>query len=88
VPLLDFFEVYIVFGWAACGGVTLPGTSARLLRLFFMMPGMLILPLTHPIPHVPELLPHMARRSEYGHQEVEHKLVQQIKNNDEKKYFG
>jgi hypothetical protein len=91
------FKLYIIFGWAARGRMTLLRARARLLRLrlrlFFMMPmipGVLILPLTHSIsiPHVPELLPHMARRAEHGHQEVEHKLVQQIKNNDEKKYFG
>jgi hypothetical protein len=38
----------------------------------------------HPIPHVPELLAYLACGPEYGHQEVEHESVQQIKNNDEK----
>jgi hypothetical protein len=51
------------------------GSSLLLLRLRLF---------THPIAHVPELLPHVARRAEYGHQEVEHKSVQQVKNNDKK----
>jgi hypothetical protein len=40
--------------------------------------------LSHSITHIPELLPHVTRRPENGHQEVEHKLVQQIENNDQK----
>ena len=78
----DLFEVYIIFGRATRGRVALLG-ARRLLRLC-----LLLVIFTHSIPHVPELLPDMARCAEYGHQEVEHKLVQQIKNNDEKKYFG
>jgi len=57
------------------------GSSLLRLRLFLMM---LVLPLSHPIAHIPKLLPHVARRPENGHQEVEHKLVQQIENNDQK----
>ena len=83
----DLFKVYVIFGRAARGRVTLLRARARLLRLRLFL-RMLILPLTHPTAHVPELLPNMTRRAEHGHQEVEHKLVQQVKNNDQKKYLG
>jgi hypothetical protein len=61
--------------------VALLGTGSGLLRLGLF----LIVPFPHPIAHVPELLAYMARRPEYGHQEVEHKLVQQIENDYQKK---
>jgi hypothetical protein len=56
--------------------------ARRLLRLRLRL--LLLELFTHPILHVPELLPHLPRCPEYGHQEVEHESVQQIENNDEK----
>jgi hypothetical protein len=79
--LLDLFEVYIVLCGPSGGRVALLGAGSRLLRLGLF----LIVLFSHPIPHVPELLAYMARSPEYGDQEVEHKLVQQIENNYQKK---
>jgi hypothetical protein len=80
VVLFNFFEIYIVLRGTSGGRMALLGTGSGLLRLRLF----LILPFPHPIAHVPELLAYMARRPEYGHQEVEHESVQQIENNDDK----
>jgi hypothetical protein len=57
----------------------------RVCRSLLRLGLFLIVPFPHSIPHVPELVPHMARRTDNGHQEIEHKLVQQIENNYQKK---
>jgi hypothetical protein len=72
----DFLEIYIIFRRASRGRMALMRVCRSLLRLCLF---------SHPIPHVPELVPHMARRPDHGHQEIEHKLVQQIENNYQKK---
>jgi hypothetical protein len=78
VLLFDFLKIYIILSRTACGRMALI-RARRLLRL-----RLLLVIFSHPIPHVPELLPHLTRRPEYWHQEVEHESVQQIENNDEK----